>query len=214
MGEHDAQHQRHQEGAGGNAHPAGDDRPDDGERQGLGQRQPGDGGEPDDVVRRMHRRHAEQAGHDRGDDGHQHDPQILHEGDQPRVGAVVLGHDGHHRGGPRAGAPQRRRAGHHLPARHQPAEQARDDDDQHDAGAEQHPVAQHVVDDRQRHHAGDQAADDALGQHEGRQRERHLAARGATTMPAISGPSIRAAGAWIHSRKAAMPADRAISTPH
>ena len=36
----------------------------------------------------------------------------------------------------------------------------------------------------------------------------------ATTMPAISGPSIRAAGAWIHNRKAAMPADRAISTPH
>ena len=36
----------------------------------------------------------------------------------------------------------------------------------------------------------------------------------ATTMPAISGPSINAAGAWIHSRKAAMAADRAISTTH
>src|SRR5262245_41874574 len=41
-----------------------------------------------------------------------------------------------------------------------------------------------------------------------------LAPHEATTMPAISGPSIRAAGAWIHSRKAAMPADRAISKAH
>ncbi len=81
----------------------------------------------------LHGRHAEQARHQGGDGGHQDDPQILHEGDQARIGAVVLGHDGHHRGGPGAGAPQRRRAGHHLPARHQPAEQARGDDDQHDA---------------------------------------------------------------------------------
>ena len=36
----------------------------------------------------------------------------------------------------------------------------------------------------------------------------------ATMMPAISGPSIRAAGAWTHSRKAAMAADRAISPAH
>ena len=66
---------------------------------------------------------------------------ILHEGDQADVGAVGLGHDGHHRGGARAGAPQRRRAGQHLPAGHQPADQARDRHHRQHADGEQQPVA-------------------------------------------------------------------------
>src|ERR1044071_2996147 len=44
--------------------------------------------------------------------------------------------------------------------------------------------------------------------------KRTLPPEEATMIPAISGPSISAAGAWSHSRKAAAPAARATSPPH
>jgi hypothetical protein len=47
-----------------------------------------------------------------------------------------------------------------------------------DTGGEKHPVAQNVAQDRQRHHAGDHAADDALRHDEGGQGKADLAAAG------------------------------------
>ncbi len=99
---------------------------------------------------------------------------------------------GHDRGGARADAPQRRRAGQHLPARHQPSPaRMLAADDRDDADREQHPVAQDVAHDRQRHHAWRSCCRRCPG-------PRRRPAAGcstlppleATTMPAISGPSI------------------------
>ena len=126
------------------------------------------------------RGHAEHARHQRGGGRAAGDAQILHQRDEPEIGAVMLRHHRHDGRGARRGAPDRRRARQHARAGHQPAERGRRRTSSTACRAGiPASVRRSLRADRQRQKARDHHADHALRGDEGRGRHGdRLAPRG------------------------------------
>src|SRR5690606_26185542 len=114
-----------------------------------------------------------QARKDGGGHGDEDDAQILHEGDQPLVGAEGAGHQHHGGGGARRGAPDGGGAGQDAPAADEPAEHAGGDQRGGDRAEDERPVGGEDREDAWRDRGGDQTADDRLRGAEDRPRHPH-----------------------------------------
>ncbi len=117
---HPRKHWRKQSSGGGFPFHADRGAPDY-QRQRRQERAGREGGEPF-RGRRSGRRDAERPRDDRRQEPDDCDPKILHDGDEPDVRAIGLGHQHHGGRSPRGGAPDRRGPRQNLPPRHEDAE--------------------------------------------------------------------------------------------